>query len=146
MELRQAQSNQTGAIAVRVTRTGADTALARMIAMVETAQTRKAPIQRVADIISGYFTYGVLTLATLTFLFWYFVGLNLWPEVIPAALGHAHLGHTMTAQSSNLLVSLKLAIAVIGDCLPLCLGVGDPDCNFGRVWHRCRARLVDSRR
>jgi cation transport ATPase len=39
-----------------------------MIQLVETAQSRKAPIQRLADVISGYFTYGVMTLATLTFV------------------------------------------------------------------------------
>ncbi|MBD0268859.1 MAG: cation-translocating P-type ATPase, partial [Cyanobacteria bacterium Co-bin8] len=88
--------NQSGAVAIKVMGTGKDTVLAQMIRLVETAQSRKAPIQRLADVISGYFTYGVMTLATLTFLFWYFVGLPLWPEVMGHALGHMHAAHHMT--------------------------------------------------
>jgi Cu2+-exporting ATPase len=118
--------NQSGAIALRVTGTGNDTVLAQMIQLVETAQSRKAPIQRLADVISGYFTYGVMTLATLTFLFWYFVGLPLWPGVMDAALGSMHDTHTMTMQSSELLISLKLAIAVMVIACPCALGLATP--------------------
>lgn len=118
--------NQSGAIALRVTGTGSDTVLAQMIQLVETAQSRKAPIQRLADVISGYFTYGVMTLATLTFLFWYFIGLPLWPGVMDAALGAVHATHTMTMQSSELLVSLKLAIAVMVIACPCALGLATP--------------------
>lgn len=118
--------NQSGAIAVKVTGTGSATTLAQMIALVETAQSRKAPIQRLADVISGYFTYGVITLATLTFLFWYFIGLSLWPEVMASALGHVHTAHAMTHQSSTLLVSLKLAIAVLVIACPCALGLATP--------------------
>lgn len=118
--------NQTGAIALRVTGTGQGTVLAKMIRLVETAQSRKAPIQRLADVISGYFTYGVLTLATLTFLFWYGLGLSLWPGVMDSALGMAHLGHHMTHQSSTLLISLKLAIAVMVVACPCALGLATP--------------------
>jgi Cu2+-exporting ATPase len=118
--------NQTGAIALQVTGTGQNTLLAQMIRLVDTAQSRKAPIQRLADSISGYFTYGVLSLAVLTFLFWYFIGLPLWPAVMPAALGMAHLDHTMTATSSTVLVSLKLAIAVMVVACPCALGLATP--------------------
>lgn len=118
--------NQSGAIALRVTGTGSDTVLAQMIQLVETAQSRKAPIQRLADVISGYFTYGVMTLATLTFLFWYFIGLPLWPGVMDAALGPIHDTHAMTMQSSELLISLKLAIAVMVIACPCALGLATP--------------------
>jgi Cu2+-exporting ATPase len=118
--------NQAGAIALRVTGTGKDTVLAQMIQLVETAQSRKAPIQRLADVISGYFTYGVMTLASLTFLFWYFIGLPLWPGVMDAALGPIHDTHTMTMQSSELLISLKLAIAVMVIACPCALGLATP--------------------
>lgn len=118
--------NQSGAIALQVTGTGQNTVLAQMIQLVETAQSRKAPIQRLADVISGYFTYGVLSLATLTFLFWYFIGLPLWPGVMHSALGMAHMGHTMTMNSSTLLVSLKLAIAVMVVACPCALGLATP--------------------
>ncbi len=118
--------NQSGAIALQVTGTGQDTVLAQMIRLVETAQSRKAPIQRLADVISGYFTYGVITLATLTFLFWYFVGLPVWPQVMDAALGIAHREHQMTMSSSTLLISLKLAIAVMVVACPCALGLATP--------------------
>ncbi|NER81323.1 MAG: copper-translocating P-type ATPase [Leptolyngbya sp. SIO1D8] len=118
--------NQTGTIAVKVTGTGSDTVLSQMIRLVESAQSRKAPMQRLADVISGYFTYGVLTLATLTFLFWYFIGLSLWPEVMQSALGTIHTTHTMTITSSSLLVSLKLAIAVLVIACPCALGLATP--------------------
>lgn len=118
--------NQSGAIALQVTGTGQHTLLAQMIRLVETAQSRKAPIQRLADAISGYFTYGVLSLTVLTFLFWYFVGLPLWPEGVSQALGHRHAAHQMTAQSSALLVSLKLAISVLVVACPCALGLATP--------------------
>jgi Cu2+-exporting ATPase len=118
--------NQSGAITVQVSQTGADTMLSRMIALVETAQTRKAPIQGLADVISGYFTYGVLTLAGLTFGFWYLWGLSLWPQVMQTALGHLHSQHTMTAASSSLLISLKLAISVVVIACPCALGLATP--------------------
>ena len=84
--------NQSGAITIQVLRTGLDTTLAQMIHLVETAQTRKAPIQGLADIISGYFTYGVLTCSALTFCFWFFVGVPMWPDVAAVAMGHMHHG------------------------------------------------------
>jgi Cu2+-exporting ATPase len=119
--------NQSGAIAIRATRTGKDTTLAQIIALVETAQTRKAPIQKLADLVAGYFTYGVLTIALLTFLFWYFIGIPLWPDVLHingyAAMGHDLQHHTPT---SPLLLSLKLAIAVLVIACPCALGLATP--------------------
>ncbi|EDX85646.1 copper-translocating P-type ATPase [Synechococcus sp. PCC 7335] len=121
--------NQSGAITLQVTRTGAETTLGQMIQLVETAQTRKAPIQGLADIISGYFTYGVLVCSGLTFCFWYFVGMPLWPEVAQLAMGHAHM-HTAhmpaVGDSLQLLVSLKLAIAVVVVACPCALGLATP--------------------
>lgn len=118
--------NQTGMIVLKVTNTGQDTVLAQMIQLVETAQTRKAPIQRLADSVSGYFTYGVLGLAIATFSFWYFVGFPLWPEAMHSALGPAHVHHEMTLQSSALLASLKRAIAVLVIACPCALGLATP--------------------
>lgn len=66
--------NQQGRLIIEATRVGNDTALAQIIRLVEQAQLSKAPIQRVADQISGIFVPIVLILATLTFLGWYFVG------------------------------------------------------------------------
>lgn len=124
--------NLSGAIVFQATRTGKDTTLAQIIALVEEAQTRKAPIQRLADTIAGYFTYGVMTIALLTFLFWYFVGVPLWGEHIfhtAHSLIHAHsltpLSHHLVAPSP-LLLSLKLSIAVLVIACPCALGLATP--------------------
>ena len=133
--------NQSGAIAIQATRTGSDTTLAQIIALVETAQTRKAPIQKLADIVAGYFTYGILAIATLTFLFWYFIGAHLWAAEL-AGMGHSVLGdghsvltHLFTVPShmlhhsdtpSPLLLSLKIAIAVLVVACPCALGLATP--------------------
>lgn len=122
--------NQSGAVILQVTRTGADTTLAQMIALVEDAQTRKAPIQRLADTVAGYFTYGVLTIAALTFAFWYFIGLSIWPDVlaVPTEMPAMMTGmvHHATTQTSPLLFSLKLAIAVMVVACPCALGLATP--------------------
>ena len=121
--------NQSGAITLQVSRTGTGTTLAQMIHLVETAQTRKAPIQGLADLISGYFTYGVLTCAALTFSFWYFVGFPLWPEVAQAGISqvhHAAMPAMPAADALRLLVSLKLAIAVVVVACPCALGLATP--------------------
>ncbi|MBW6462312.1 MAG: heavy metal translocating P-type ATPase [DPANN group archaeon] len=65
--------NKNGVIKFKATKVGADTALAHIIKFVEDAQGSKAPIQRYADMISGYFVQGVVVLSLLTFVIWYFV-------------------------------------------------------------------------
>ena len=66
--------NTTGALHVRATRVGADTVLARIIRMVEDAQSAKLPIQLVVDKITMWFVPGVLALACLTFGAWMVFG------------------------------------------------------------------------
>lgn len=128
--------NQSGAIALRATRTGTDTTLAQIIAMVEAAQTRKAPIQKLADTVAGYFTYGVMAIATLTFGFWYFIGTHLWADGLSAhGQGRIDQGHSLmhhlvsspdTTHPDPLLLSLKLAIAVLVVACPCALGLATP--------------------
>jgi Cu2+-exporting ATPase len=121
--------NQYGVIVLRATRTGKETTIAQIVTLVENAQTRKAPIQYLADTVAGYFTYGVMTISALTFLFWYFAGVHLWPQVL---LGHTamSMGHsvmTMNAGAmSPMLLSLKLAIAVLVIACPCALGLATP--------------------
>lgn len=118
--------NQSSPISIKVNHTGADSTLAQMVALVESAQTRKAPIQGLADKFSGYFTYGILTLSLVTFLFWYVVGFTIWPDAIQAALNPHHHGHHIALETSRLLVSLKLAIAVVVIACPCALGLATP--------------------
>lgn len=123
--------NQSGAIALEATHTGQDTTLAQIIALVEAAQTRKAPIQRLADQVAGYFTYGVMAIALLTFLFWYGLGTHLFPEVLMPPTHWTSHGHWTMAEAamlptSPLLLSLKLAIAVLVVACPCALGLATP--------------------
>lgn len=67
-----ASINKNGAIKYQATRVGKDTALAQIIKLVEDAQGTKAPIAKMADIISGYFVPVVISIATLAALAWYF--------------------------------------------------------------------------
>ncbi len=66
--------NKTGTFRLSATGVGGDTALAGIMRMVEEAQGSKAPIQRLADRISGVFVPAVMVLATLTFFVWLLFG------------------------------------------------------------------------
>ena len=66
--------NGTGAIRFRTTRVGADTALATIVRMVGDAQASKVPIQRIVDVVSGYFTPVVIIASIVGFVIWYDVG------------------------------------------------------------------------
>jgi Cu+-exporting ATPase len=66
--------NKTGAFKFKATRIGKDTALAKIIKLVEDAQASKAPIQKLADWVAGHFILGVHLLAIVVFLFWFFLG------------------------------------------------------------------------
>ncbi|HLR40802.1 MAG TPA: copper-translocating P-type ATPase, partial [Virgibacillus sp.] len=65
-----ATMNKNGAIQIEATKVGKDTALASIVQAVEDAQGSKAPIQRMADIISGYFVPIVVGIAGITFIVW----------------------------------------------------------------------------
>jgi len=118
--------NQSGVITVEVTNIGQDTTLAKIINLVEDAQTRKAPVQKLADTIAGYFAYGVMTVATLTFCFWYFYGTKIWDSVLTTASHSMMPMGEMVMDTSPLLLSLKLAIAVLVIACPCALGLATP--------------------
>ena len=114
--------NQSGTIVLKTTRIGQDTTLAQIITAVEEAQTRKAPVQQLADTVAGYFAYGVMAIAALTFLFWDLLGTKIWSDVLTTM---PSMGHSMVA-TSPLLLSLKLAIAVLVIACPCALGLATP--------------------
>jgi len=66
--------NRAGAFRFRATKVGKDTALASIIRLVQDAQSSKVPIQRIVDVVSGYFTPSVAILAILGFMLWYTFG------------------------------------------------------------------------
>ncbi len=69
--------NKNGVIRFKATKVGGDTALAQIIKLVEQAQGTKAPIARMADIVSGYFVPIVFVIATVAFLAWLISGQTL---------------------------------------------------------------------
>ena len=91
--------NKNGSITMKATAVGEDTALARIIKMVEDAQGQKAPIAKLADVISAYFVPTVMVIALVAALFWVTQGksfdyvLNIFVTVLviacPCALGLA---------------------------------------------------------
>jgi len=66
--------NATGSFSFRVAKTGADTALAQIIRMVEEAQGAKLPIQALADKVTAWFVPAVMAIAVLTFVVWLWLG------------------------------------------------------------------------
>ncbi|OPJ60037.1 heavy metal translocating P-type ATPase [Clostridium oryzae] len=69
-----ASINKNGTIKYKATKIGKDTALAQIIKLVEDAQGSKAPIAKMADVISGYFVPVVISIAVVSALAWYFIG------------------------------------------------------------------------
>ncbi len=63
--------NQTGSFKFQATRVGTDTALAQIIKLVQQAQGSKAPIQRLADRVAGWFVPVVIAIAIATFVLWF---------------------------------------------------------------------------
>jgi Cu2+-exporting ATPase len=129
--------NLEASLVLEVSRPGSQSAVARILRLVEQAQARKAPIQGLADRVAGRFTLIVLALALATFLFWWRWGTELWPQVLQAApalpalapVAHgAHGGHTALGggATSPFSLALQLAIAVLVVACPCALGLATP--------------------
>ena len=116
--------NLEAPLLLEVQHSGADSAIARIVRLVEQAQARKAPIQGLADRVAGRFAVGVLLLALAVFLFWWLWGAAHWPAVLAGA---AHGGHgNSTAPTTPLGLALQLAIAVLVVACPCALGLATP--------------------
>ncbi len=109
--------NQRGLLRMRATKVGADTVLANIIRMVEQAQGSKAPIQRLADTISGIFVPIVLVIAALTFIGWAIVG-NVTASNAAAA--------GIVSTSNPWIVAIVAAVAVLVVACPCALGLATP--------------------
>jgi Cu+-exporting ATPase len=111
--------NQSGSFVMTALRIGGDTLLARIVARVGQAQRSRAPVQRVADIVSGYFVPGVVLAAIMTFIAWMALG----PE---PRLGHAILN----------------AIAVLIIACPCALGLATPMSIMAGTGRAARAGIL----
>ena len=97
-----ATMNKTGVLKFKATKVGKDTVLAQIISMVEDALNSKAPVQRLADVASGYFVPTIIGAATLSALVWYFV------------------------VGANFVFALTVFIAVLIVACPCALGLATP--------------------
>lgn len=100
--------NFQGILKIRIEKDPRDTALSHIMKIVENAQNSKAPIERTADKISGYFVYVVLGIAVITFLSWIIFG--------PATLGF----------SKAFALALSTTMAVLVIACPCSLGLATP--------------------
>ncbi len=114
--------NKTGAFKFRATRVGKDTALSQIIKLVEEAQTTKAPIQKIADKVAARFILGVHALALVTFLFWFFVGFDLWFTPESRLILTPYVLTTVGAFGFSLLVSITVLVI---SC-PCAVGLATP--------------------
>jgi Cu+-exporting ATPase len=101
--------NKSGAILIRTGRVGKDTLLSQIIKMVEDAQADKAPIQRLADVVSNYFVPIVVAISLLTFSLWFFI-----------------IDFTPPEGSTRFLFSFQLMISVLVIACPCALGLATP--------------------
>jgi Cu+-exporting ATPase len=101
--------NGTGSLVMRADKIGADTMLSRIVAMVSEAQRSRAPIQRLADTVAGYFVPAVLAVAVLAFIGWAVWGPS------PA------LSYALIAAVSVVIIACPCAL---GLATPMSIGVG----------------------
>lgn len=101
--------NGNGTMAVEATKNSDNTVLAQIVAMVREAQGSKAPVQRIADVISKYFTFVVISLAIITLVTWLAIG------------GNACLSHAIVCAVSVLVIACPCAL---GLATPTAITVG----------------------
>jgi Cu+-exporting ATPase len=111
--------NGTGGLVMRAERVGLDTMLAQILAMVAKAQRSRAPIQRIADIVSGYFVPVIVVISVLTALSWWYWG----PE-------------------PRLVYSLLNSIAVLVIACPCALGLATPVSIMAGTGRAARAGIL----
>ncbi|KAK3632510.1 Cu(2+)-transporting P-type ATPase [Elasticomyces elasticus] len=111
--------NGAGRVDFRVTRAGRDTQLSQIVRLVQEAQTSRAPIQRMADRVAGWFVPIIITLGISTFVAW----MALSHLVPPSHLPKIFLSE---ASGGKLMVCVKLCIAVIVFACPCALGLATP--------------------
>ncbi|RYN65832.1 putative copper-transporting ATPase [Alternaria tenuissima] len=109
--------NGNGRLEFLVTRAGRDTQLSQIVRLVQEAQTSRAPIQRLADTVAGYFVPIIITLGLATFVGWMVLS-HVLPYPPKVFLDHASGGKFM--------VCIKLCIAVIVFACPCALGLATP--------------------
>ncbi|AES73470.2 copper-transporting ATPase PAA1, putative [Medicago truncatula] len=110
--------NWDGPLRIESSSTGSNTMISKIVRMVEDAQSREAPVQRLADSIAGPFVFSIMALSAATFAFWYFAGTHIFPDVL--------LNDIAGPEGDPLLLSLKLSVDVLVVSCPCALGLATP--------------------
>jgi Cu+-exporting ATPase len=92
--------NGTGSLIMEAQKVGAETVLSQIVRMVAEAQRSRAPIQKLADVVAGYFVPTVIAIALIAFVIWYFFG----PE--------PRLAHALIAAVSVLIIACPCALGL----------------------------------
>ncbi|MCK4456686.1 MAG: heavy metal translocating P-type ATPase [Thermoplasmata archaeon] len=103
--------NKTGTFKMEARKVGEETMLAQIIKMVQEAQEKKAPIQRIADRVAAYFVPAVISIAVFALLFWLLIGSSIWA---PRA--------GLTAFTFSLLIFISVMVIAC----PCALGLATP--------------------
>ena len=109
--------NGAARVDFRVTRAGSDTQLSQIVKLVQEAQTSRAPIQRIADIVAGYFVPTIMALGLFTFAIW---------MVLSHVLSHPPEIFLNPESGGKFMVCVKLCISVIVFACPCALGLSTP--------------------
>jgi Cu+-exporting ATPase len=109
--------NGAGRIDFVVSRAGRDTQLSQIVRLVQEAQTSRAPIQRLADTVAGYFVSIILTLGAATFVAWL---------ILSHILSNPPAIFLESASGGKIMVCAKLCISVIVFACPCALGLATP--------------------
>ncbi|KAI5865846.1 heavy metal translocatin [Durotheca rogersii] len=109
--------NGHGRVDFRVTRAGRDTQLSQIVKLVQDAQTTRAPIQRLADTLAGYFVPTILVLGFLTFFVW---------MILSHVLDNPPMIFLKAESGGKLMVCVQLCISVIVFACPCALGLATP--------------------
>lgn len=109
--------NGEGRVDMIITRAGRDTQLSQIVRLVQEAQTSRAPIQRVADMVAGYFVSIIITLGLATFISW---------MILSHVLSNPPSIFLSAASGGRIMVCVKLCISVIVFACPCALGLSTP--------------------